>query len=153
MKKIIALLIMALVVITFTACETTLDSIKSNFKREYGITLPNDTELLYSYYESKDSFHGDGIDYYVFGFKEEPVNIIEKFKSSNLKEDENSDELINNLKDYFESAINMVDEIPQEHLPKWENQMIWNYDGESYGGFPAIYYPDSMVMIVCIVTI
>jgi len=29
------------------------------------------TELKYSHYESKDSFHGDGIDYFVFGFKKD----------------------------------------------------------------------------------
>ena len=55
------------------------------------------------------------------------------------------------LKKYFDTVISsfcsVYEDIPQQYLPNWENKMIWNN-----GTFPAVYYPDSMEMIVCITT-
>ena len=130
-----------------TACVSTLDSVKSMLKRKYDIKLPPDKKLIYCHYESKDSFHGDGIDYFVFKFNKEPISIVKNFTSLNLKEGDNHDELKEELRQYFDS-IDLVDEIPQEYLPNWDSEMIWNS-----GEFAAIYYPELMEMTVCIVNI
>ena len=150
----IAILMLSIIgaLLSLSACGTTLASVKSMLNRKYGIVLPSDTELIYCHYESNNSWHGDGTDYFVFKFNEEPTSIVENFKSLNLKEGENLDELKEELIEYFNSAISLADEIPQEYLPDWDNAMIWNF-GSTLNGLPAIYYPESMEMIVCIFTI
>ena len=133
--------------LSLTACGTALDSVKSMLKQKYSIDLPSDTELVYCHYESEDSFHGDGIDYFVFKFHETPSGIVKNFKSVNLKEGDNPDELKEELIEYFSSIQVLTDKIPQEYLPDWDSEIIWND-----GAFSAIYYPESMEMIVCIIT-
>lgn len=139
------------ILLSLTACGSTLNSVKSMLNRKYNVKLPSDTQLVYCHYESKDSFHGDGADYFVFKFKKEPTGVIANFKSLNLKDGENPDELKNELIEFFNSAISLVNEIPQEYLPDWDSEMIWNYGGP-FDGLSAIYYPESMEMIVCIIT-
>lgn len=139
--------------LSLTACGTALGSVKSMLKRKYNIKLPSDTEMVYCLYESKDSWFGDGVDYFVFKFKKEPTGVIENFTSLNLKEDENPNELKVELIAFFDSAISMADDkIPQKYLPDWDEEMTWQYGGQ-VAGLSAVYYPERMEMIICKVTI
>lgn len=138
-------------IIVFIIKKIKLRSIKSKFKRDYSISLPSDTTLVYRRCGSIQSSYGNKITYYVFKFKKKPA-LVEKFKSINLQEGENADELKGELKKYFDSIINGLESInkviDQKYLPNWDNEIIWNDDV-----FPAIYYSASMEMIVCISTI
>lgn len=141
------------VLLSLTACGTALGSVKSMLKRKHNIKLPSDTEMVYCLNESKDSWFGDGVDYFVFKFKKEPTVVIENFTSLNLKEDENLNELKEKLIAFFDSAISMAnDKIPQKYLPDWNEEMTWRYGGP-VAGLSAVYYPERLEMIICKVTI
>lgn len=146
---VIALILLGLIVFIFRKMK--IRSIKTKFKRDYGVSLPSDTKLDYRRNGSIKCDYGNRLDYFVFKFKKEPTSVIENFVSVHLKEDNTADELKEELKKYFDTVINsfclVYDDITQQYLPNWDNKMIWNN-----GTFPAIYYPDSMEMIVCITT-
>lgn len=126
-----------------------LNSVKSKFKRDYGISLPSGTKLDYSRSELIESSYGNRASYFVLKFKKEPASVTENFISLHLKEGKTADEIKEQLKKYFDcitSCLGLIDnEQLQQYLPNWENKMIWND-----GAFPAVYYPDTMEMIVCI---
>ena len=126
-----------------------LNSVKSQFKRDYGVSLPADTKLEYSRSELIESPYGNRTNYFVFKFKKEPTSVIENFISLHLKEEKTADEIKKELKKYFDCIIGCLglidNEQLQQYLPNWENKMIWND-----GAYPAVYYPDTMEMIVCI---
>ena len=146
---VIALILLGLIV--FIIRKKKIRSIITKFERDYGISLPVDTKLDYHRYGSIKCGYGNKVNYFVFKFKKEPTTVIENFVSTHLKEDNTADELKVELKKYFDTVISsfcsVYEDITQQYLPNWGNKMIWNN-----GIFPAIYYPDSMEMIVCITT-
>lgn len=146
---VIALILLGPIVFIFRKMK--IRSVKNKFKRDYGVSLPSDTKLNYRRNGSIKCDYGNRINYFVFKFKKEPTSVIENFVSSHLKEDNTADELKEELKKYFDTVISSFylvnEDITQQYLPNWDNKMIWNN-----GMFPAIYYPDSMEMIVCITT-
>lgn len=135
--------------IAFIVYKVKLNSVKSKFKRNYGICLPAGTKLDYSCSKLIESSYGNRTNYFVFKFKKEPTSVIENFISMHLKEGKPADEIKVELKKYFDCIVGCLGLIDnkqlQKYLPNWENEMIWND-----GVFPAVYYPDTMEMIVCI---
>lgn len=134
-----------------SGCNSELDSAKKTIKHHYGVTIPNDAVLEYSF-KTSTSFHGDGVKYYIFKFEHEPTQIVSKMQSKNSKSLEQYGELKEDLLYYFKSALGMYsDNIAEDYLPDWEIEFEWNY-GENLGGMPTLYYPDTITMIVCIWT-
>ena len=132
-------------------CGSELDSAKKTIKHKYGVSIPRDAVLEYSF-KTAASFHGDGVRYYVFKFENEPTQIISKMQSRNSKSSEQYDELKEDLLYYFKSALEMSDvDIAEDYLPDWDIQFEWNF-GEKLGGMPALYYSDNATMVVCILT-
>ena len=144
---VIALILLGLLIFLFRKMK--IRSVKTEFKRDYGVGLPSDTKLEYRRNGLIKCDYGNRINYFVFKFKKEPTSVIENFVSSHLKEDDTAGELKEELKKYFDTVIgsfcSVYEDIPQQYLPNWENKMIWND-----GAYPAVYYPDTMEMIVCI---
>jgi hypothetical protein len=117
-------------------------------KKTYGVDLPQNTKLEYSFI-TPESFHGDGVKYYVFKFETLPIDLINDFQSLNMKDAEQNSQLKTEMLNYFHSAISLEKgNIDTDYIPDWDKEYEWNY-GKRLGGMPAVYYPDTLTLIVC----
>ncbi len=151
MKKFFPIFLIGCIIAIFTSCAIVfLSAPKSKLSRKLGVKLPRDTEIVYSYLGTEDSWFGDGTDYYVLRFEREPTELMEEFQSLNLKQGEDPDELKKDVMLFFDSAaVELAGEIPQEYLPTWEEECTWD-DGGALKGVRAAYFPRHYMMYLCL---
>jgi len=117
-RKILASILVLLILLTLSGCNPKYNS---TLKANWGFSFPSKAKLVQEYKaSSKESFHGDGIRYHVFSYKDEELI----FNSLSFSSNDESTLFHNSRSKAADDWLNSI-KIPIEWMPNYENTLSW----------------------------
>ena len=153
MKKLLtiflAVLLMLCMSVSLGGCQNDKDRIIHYIYKVTGISISENTKLLYEHEEKYPNFFpvpGREDEYYVFEFESQPTD-------SWLEENGFSDKKDPDYEHGFFYGgfglmdLSMAEEIPKEYLPDFEKEYCWVVVDLIY----FAYFPENLRLIICVV--
>lgn len=137
------LILPAAIILSVSACQNSDFNAMAQIENSLGVKMPQNTTIEYKFRSAVD-FHGDKLEYFVLKFETTPEDLLNNFKSRNIKIDEDITELKSAAINYFTSGFNIYKpDIPEMYLPDYDN--IDDWDDNKY----VFYSNEKMMLYYC----